>query len=542
MTPATGSRRPQSVDAVALRYIAVVAVLATVAVAATVNDPGVTCDEYYDVAAGKRLVTAWRTQGWSFFRSENIERNYGSLTLHPPLGRWLLGWMQAPFDIAPGDPNAVSLIGARFAPALAFGWLVWLVGWTSARSVGPLAGIIASAAVAVAPRLFAHAHLATLDTFAAVSFVSAVLAVVAASERGAKGWQFGLAGLVWGLALATKIHGVLLLPPVVLWMAWYLRRRAFAALAWWGGAGAIVFYALWPWLWLAPLGNLKAYLSTATQRQSLHVFYFGQVWDDRLVPWHYPWVVFAATIPLGLLILGLVGISTSRKALWTDARRCLILGCTVWVLLVFSLPGTPIYDGARLFLMIFPLWAVWVGYGAQWLSDRMQQRGWRPRTVWLLLGASLIGPVASIVLYHPFQLSYYSPLVGGLAGATRLGFEVSYWGDSIDGDLLAAVAEIPEGEAILFAPNLAPYQAPAVEISSAALQSRQIHLIGWNAQDPAEAANCRYALLYHRRADLETLDFVLRHGRVIRQSEHGGIWLGRLYKLPEPVGTLLDEP
>ena len=42
----------------------------------------------------------------------------------------------------------------------------------------------------------------------------------------------------------------------------------------------------------------------------------------------------------------------------------------VFVLLVFSLPGTPVYDGVRLFLMVFPLWAVWVGIGAGWLVSR----------------------------------------------------------------------------------------------------------------------------------------------------------------------------
>ena len=36
--------------------------------------PGVTCDEFYHVAAGKRLVEAWRSQGVGFWRPENIRR------------------------------------------------------------------------------------------------------------------------------------------------------------------------------------------------------------------------------------------------------------------------------------------------------------------------------------------------------------------------------------------------------------------------------------------------------------------------------------
>ncbi len=31
--------------------------------------------------------------------------------------------------------------------------------------------------------------------------------------------------------------------------------------------------------------------------------------------------------------------------------------------------------------------------------------------------------------YHPHQASYYNELIGGVRGATRAGFETTYWGD-----------------------------------------------------------------------------------------------------------------
>ena len=526
----------------ALRGILAVAVVASVAVLATIDDPGVTCDEYYDAAAGRRLVTAWQAQGWAFFRAESIEQNYGSLTRHPPLGRWLLGWMQQPFDATPHDPHAVSLIGARFAPALALGWLVWFVGWSMLRAAGTTAAIVGALAVVLVPRVFAHAHFATLDTFASVTYVSAVLALVVAYESGAKGWYFGLAGLVWGLALATKIHGLLLLPPVVMWMLWQFRWRAFVGLAWWSVAGGLVFYALWPWLWLAPYEHLLEFVASATERQSLHVFYGGQVWNDRLVPWHYPWIMLVVTLPLGLFLLGMLGFITSGSQLWRDGRRLLLLLTWGSVLLVFSWPGTPVYDGTRLFLMVFPLWAMWVGYGGQWLYDRLEEHGWKGWWPRIVLGGLLSGPLLGTVLYHPFQSSYYSPLVGGLAGAARLGFEPTYWGDSIDAELMAALALVPEGEAVLFGPNLAPYQAPAVEAFWPEFLGRNIRLFGWDSARWAEVADCRYALVYHRRADLESLDFVVEAGSVLAENQRQGVWLGRLYELPRPVGKLIDPP
>ena len=74
-----------------------------------------------------------------------------------------------------------------------------------------------------------------------------------------------------------------------------------------------------------------------------------------------------------------------------------------------------------------------------------------------------------LVIYSPCHLSYYNLLVGGLAGAERLGFEVTYWGDTVREPMLAEAARLsPDGQ-ILFAPNLAPFQVPAVEMCSPAL-------------------------------------------------------------------------
>ena len=39
----------------------------------------------------------------------------------------------------------------------------------------------------------------------------------------------------------------------------------------------------------------------------------------------------------------------------------------------------------------------------------------------------LMVPLLSMVSIHPYELSYYSELVGGLPGATRLGLETTFW-------------------------------------------------------------------------------------------------------------------
>ena len=64
-----------------------------------------------------------------------------------------------------------------------------------------------------------------------------------------------------------------------------------------------------------------------------------------------------------------------------------------------------------------------------------------------------------MVTFHPFGLSYYNVLVGGLPGAERLGLELTYWGDAVDGVLLDRLAReaSPDAPAALV-PTLYPGQ------------------------------------------------------------------------------------
>ena len=52
----------------------------------------------------------------------------------------------------------------------------------------------------------------------------------------------------------------------------------------------------------------------------------------------------------------------------------------------------------------------------------------------------MLGQGYGVVALHPFGLSYYNVLVGGLPGAERLGLELTYWGDAVDPVLLDRLA------------------------------------------------------------------------------------------------------
>ena len=99
---------------------------------------------------------------------------------------------------------------------------------------------------------------------------------------------------------------------------------------------------------------------------------------------------------------------------------------------LFGLPGVPVYDGVRLFLHVFPFVACLAGVGgvsaARWLRSRGVSERWTLPAVLAVAIVQLV-PTAGTI---PFGLSYYNLLAGGPAGAERLGFETTYWGEGMD--------------------------------------------------------------------------------------------------------------
>ncbi len=223
------------------------------------------------------------------------------------------------------------------------------------------------------------------------------------------------AGAVWALALLTKIHAWFLVPVLAAWSLVRLSpRRAAAAMAAWTVTGIALLWACWPWLWYDSWARLLAYWGTGVERTTIRVAYFGQVFLDRDVPWHYPWLYFAVTVPVGLQLLGVIGVFLAWKGRRDGPLPMLLIGSILFFLILFS-TRIPVYDGERLFLHVFPAWALLIGLGFGWLWRRIPPgRFGRPILV-ALLAAQSYGLVAT----YPFGLSYYNLLVGPLRRATR---------------------------------------------------------------------------------------------------------------------------
>jgi hypothetical protein len=511
------------------------AIVAGLAVVLTIADPGITVDEPLDVRPGRTYVSTILNKGLHFFNRATVDRVFLDNKEHPPLGRWLLGvasTLGQPFEsVRYGpDPTGVYVISGRFAPAMVFALLVAAIAAEAGRLYGRAAAFAAGFATLVMPRNFGHAHLGALDTFIASFWCLALIRAERALESDRPAHAMAAAGLFWGLALLTKIHAWLL-PPVVLIRALVRPgpRRGLLPLAIWTGIGLMVFFAGWPWLWYDTLGRLRGFLGTGVERTSIYVQYFGHVYRDRDVPWHFPWLHFLATVPVGLHVLGVVGLIGALRG--RDLAALTYAGAIALVLGVFS-TDVPVYDGERLYLLVFPLWALLIGRGFAFLcgpgSAHRSEAGGRwadPTLRNSLLTLLLLAQSFGLLTHHPYNLSYYNLLVGGLPGAERLGLELAYWSESVDRRLLGKLnSQMPPGPTAALAPTLAPGQGAFA--TGRALVSRKAFL---DDEDKAMADD--FLVVYRRTAYWKPeIKSIIREGETFAENTRHGVWLSRLIR------------
>ena len=443
--------------------------------------PGITLDEPFNVWHGQMLAQTVRQADWIGY-----EVACEQLPDHPPLGRLWLGL----FQTDSGDPKNLQFPAARLAPAQAFGLLVFLIGWMTTRWHGPLAGATAAVSVILLPRTFGHAHIASLETFVNLTYGGCILFLADRwGTRSPAVKTAAIGGVLFGLALLTKIQAAFLPVSVGLWMLVLSLTRpaepvqpgsppqrfsqsrvvsrllhAGGLFVLWGSVGSLVFLVGWPWLWDGFPSHLLEYFGHAQERATLLTWYFGEALQDRLVPWHAPWLFSLTTVPVGLLGLGFLGAAGTARShnfpALIRSRETLIALAMLMPLVIFSLPGVPDYDSERLFSMIFALSGVFIGIGCKSLSAWLI-----PRTgaiqAQLMLWSVLACQGWGLITMAPCHLSYYNLLVGGLPGANTLGLPTTYWGDSLTEEFLQQAAEeIPPGSIVQVLPVMHHQQLP----------------------------------------------------------------------------------
>lgn len=330
----------------------------------------------------------------------------------------------------PLDP----LTAARLGPITVFSIAAGAVALRLKRDYGATAALVAPIALLTLPRIFSHAHFATLDG----QLTAWWLLLWAADSSARRGPRTALGvGVLLGLTCATKFTGWLAVVPVVLSRAVTRdaeQRRELLVLL---PIALLTFCAVNPPLWHAPLAGLVEHFRLSLGRSddwNLPISFLGRSYDmHHPLPWYntIAWLILVTPVPT--LVLGLIGLRDG-----VGKRAAVLILHWATLMIIRALPGAPPHDGVRLFLPALGFWCVFAGLGAQrvWEAASSLQRPWHGTLVRSGLAAALAATAINLARYYPQTLSHYSLLVGGVRGAASVGMEPTYWWDALDDDVL----------------------------------------------------------------------------------------------------------
>ncbi len=488
---------------------------------------------YYTLSSG---VARWAAA--PTLDPDRIREVFREGNAHPPLPLYVMAITSSLFESPPdevGAPPVDFLLAVRLATCLQFAALALVVFYFVKKEAGALAAVFATVLTVLSPRLFAHSLMATYDVPMALFWLATTVAFYHGMHS--KRWAVACA-LAFGLALLTKVNALLL--PLALWPwgLYYHRSRALRAIGWMAALGPLVFFALWPWLWTAPLRHFAEYIVdkfpagavpafilswTGTEavawREPARTLYFGSV-RAAGAPWHYPFVMTLLTMPLAVMA-GCAACAIAKKREHGPGRELVVLlGWSVLVqLAVFAFVMTP-FDGVRLFLAVLPLVSIAAGLG---LLRLWECGGAKAAAAVALI---VLSPGAEFFVYQPYGMSYFTPVIGGLPGAERLGMEVTYYGEAIDPAGFASINQRARaGERVAYAPMFAdlPVLLPFYYTRYGILDGRLAPAAPWQDWD--------YLMWINRGGAIgpDEREFLTR-GRVIHENRLLGVTLSKVLR------------
>jgi hypothetical protein len=335
-------------------------------------------------------------------------------------------------------PTWPDLPRARLGPILLFSVAAGVVCQFLAQRWGPSAALSGVGAWVLQPNLFGHAHYAAYDGVLTSLCVLAIVAYARAvtvpqgGNRNSIG-RLAMLGyaLAVGCAMATKLTGWFLPIPFVAWAIWTGDPRAVRVILLAIPLALFFLFLLNPPWWTEPITGVVRFLgSNLTRGQTIPipVQFLGTVYETprESLPWYNTVVWTVLVTPVGFLLLALAGMARAIRDRKLEPLALLILGNWLLIMVLRALPRTPGHDGVRLFLPAFGVLALLAGIGARQLLD------WLGPWAKAATVAAVAEGVVSVLVLLPVPLSYFSPVVGGLRGAVRLGMEPTYYWDALD--------------------------------------------------------------------------------------------------------------
>jgi hypothetical protein len=288
----------------------------------------------------------------------------------------------------------------------------------------------------------------------------------------------------------------------------------------------------WPYLWAPP--------AVIWERLG-DVFRAGATRTGARASW-YPFVMAAITTPLVTLVGLAAAVRWPRRGAalesstgtptgtLTGGARALGPFLWIWVLsvlAVFSSGVLTLYDGVRNFLLFLPPVAMLAAIGLVRLGDALRPR----HGLATALALALAGNAVPIALYHPYEVTYYNALIGGLPGATDLDFGErvfdfeprDYWATSVRACMRWVDANAPDGACVFV--SLPPLFG---ELKVYPLRPGLLQV----APDKAPPGAPRYLVFPNRRRWFGDAEHAaIATGELVHQEEARGVPLSFVYRL-----------
>ncbi|QQR90593.1 MAG: glycosyltransferase family 39 protein [Myxococcales bacterium] len=405
------------------------------------------------------------------FEQSTIDHHWAYNHEHPSLMKSLaaLTWLtQKHFHLFPSDSLAF-----RFPTMLLSSLLLWLVFIWSTSLYGRAAGLFSALGMALIPRFFYHAHLHAFD--APIVFLVTWVAYCYWRSLSDRKWIW-LTVLSFGLCLDTK-HNSWVLPGIFLihWLAQRGKERLFkfdnqSSLPWALGGMLLlspwIAIALWPWLWHDTWHRIGSYIFFHTHHAESHgvinIAYFGKTLFSPPFPIALPFILTAYTLPLTFLVPSVLG-SLKAAFAWfkPDADKCelcrselLMLGMQWAPLIVIALPSSPVFGGTKHWLTAYPFFAMFfaktlshcLGVGKELLAPYLKGNALMQRVMTALALCLFLTPSAYETKHaHPFALSHYGVLAGGVQGAASKGMNRQFWGFTTGSVVSYLKEKLPNG-------------------------------------------------------------------------------------------------
>lgn len=331
---------------------------------------------------------------------------------------------------------------ARLPIALVASAFVVAIYLLTKKLFGGQVALLSAILIALDPFFIAHSRLFHLDALVTGFMTLSVLGLlVSLTGRGSYAY-LAFSGSMAGLAFLTKSPAFFLAPfafalTVVMGLCSRQEKRSQLMLPFlvWATAAGAVYFALWPAMWVDPVGTIGAVLDEAFKYASAgHTNFFRGEITRYPGNWFYPFALLFRTTPLTLL-----GAILSTPLLFRRKQRTSLMALLGFAILfaTFMSLGTKKFD--RYLLPIFPalniVAAGGFSYATHVVADSLLR--WRLRggvkKQWLFAVSILVVLLIQGILalpHHPYYLTYYNPLTGGLSQAPKT--MLVGWGEGLD--------------------------------------------------------------------------------------------------------------